>query len=278
MEPNRQARIVFLVPASSAWEHQLDQVAQKASWARELPQHIKVLWYVGRQNEVEEIVEDTLYLNCQDGFDYILKKTIRATRWIIENEDFDIVIRTNVSTYFDLNRTQELVKSFQSESIKIGGFLDQADIGKGESKVGQKFVTGTGIVMSREAVKMLGSSNLDCLTGVPDDIAISSYFLSHNIPLLPTRRGNLSVTRFFVPCWQIRLKASDNSHLASTRFPLVHEYFKSSGFMNKAVAFFRIQANEFRNFEWKINYILTYLRNFVHISKLNTLRKFSRYE
>lgn len=278
MDSKRQAQIVFLIPASSAWENQLDQVAQKASWAKELPEHIKVFWYVGRQNEVEEVVGDILYLDCQDGYDYILKKTIFAIRWVIKNEDFDIVVRTNTSTYFDLKRTQEVVKSYQSEDIKVGGFLEQANLGKGKSKVRRKFITGTGIVMSREAVKLLGSSNLDNLIGVPDDIAISSYFLSHNIPLLPTRRGNLSVARFFIPNWQIRLKASDNSRLASSRFPLIHEYFNASGIVNRVVAFLRIQANEFKNFEWRVNYIFTFFRNFVHILKLNALRKFTRYE
>ncbi len=276
MAAKRETRIVFLIPASTAWENQRDQLAQKASWAGDLPPHVKVFWYLGRQNEAEEVIGDVLYLNCAEGYDYILAKTIHAIRWLNENLDFDVVIRTNVSTYFDLRRTLEVAEAFQNQDIKVGGFLDQTYFGVGKSKMKLRFITGTGIVMSREAVKLLGSSDLDSVFGVPDDVAISAFFLSQNFQLTSIRRGNLSVTRLFVPSWQIRLKASDDPYLASSRFSLVHGYFNSQEKKGKAREYFRIQLNEFKNFRWGGKYMMTYLRNLTHILKLNLLRNITR--
>ncbi len=278
MAPKRETRIVFLIPASSAWENELDRKAQEESWASAIPPHMRVIWYVGRPGGVEELVGRVLFLNCEDGYANILSKTIHAVRWLIENVDFDVVIRTNVSTYFELYRTQNIVNSFKRDTPEVGGFLDQVKKTMDDSTVTQSFITGTGIVVTWAAAKLLATSNLESVVGAPDDVAISSFFRENDIRLTPLSRGNFSVTRVFIPSWQIRLKASDNPYLASKRFVLVHKYFNSKNLMTRVVNYLRIHFNEFRNFRWDKNYVWTYLRNLLHILKLNTLRKLLEHE
>jgi hypothetical protein len=107
------------------------------------------------------IVTDTPEDWCLIGL-----KTIEAFKFILKNYDFDYIFRTNTSSYLD---TRQLLKYLedQPKSGLYSGVIDQV-FGS------MKFVSGAGILMSKDVVQRVCEKEDNWKHGLADDVALSS--------------------------------------------------------------------------------------------------------
>lgn len=238
-------KVIILIIASNDLEHERDLLTQKRTWVSRCPESISVIFLRGWQNNYFFLDIDTLYVPCREEYSLILTKTLLGINYLLENYDFDILIRSNVSTYFESKRLiKELNKSIYSSDF-FGGYFDKTSIKYFNQKKSLEYVSGAGVFLSRAAVAKLSKLNSEKYVGIADDIAISKY-LNDQKEIMSIRmvRNNLHYTHLFIPTFYIRTKNSFDSNSASRRMNLIDQYFRSDSKSMKIRAYFQIQKNE----------------------------------
>jgi hypothetical protein len=252
-------KVIFLVIASEDPVHEHDLKTQRETWAKNLPEDFQVVYLRGSDKQQVEFRDGTLYVACPELYGNILQKTILGIRYLIENFDFDILIRTNVSTYFNLERLRvELTKERYAKKF-FGGYIDRTKGGYFGELASLEYISGTGIFLSRTAADGLSALDYRTYRNIPDDVAISNLLEGMAIRKIRMTRNNLGSTHIFVPSYYIRAKSSAVSELASARMRLIDSYFAQNTFIRTFRAYLVIFRLEFHAFwvhpEPKIRYL-----------------------
>jgi len=241
-------KLIFLVIASEDSIHQQDLLTQQRTWASSLPKDVDVVWLRGHGGSDFKFDGETLYVPCPELYGNILEKTILGVRYVVEKLDFNVLVRTNVSTYFNIEKTlSELGKKRFSDDF-FGGYIDKSKGGYFGRQESQDYISGTGIFLSRVAARKLYSLDFLAYKGVPDDVAISHFLDMSGVRKVRMSRNNLGSTHIFIPSYYIRAKSSAVSSLASNRMLLIDDYFNQSSFYSKLKSYRRIMSFEIHAF------------------------------
>lgn len=242
-------RLVFLVIASEDSVHEQDRLTQQKTWAASLPQGVNVVWLRGYEGENYDFDGKTLYVPCPELYGNILQKSILGVKYLVENLDFDVLVRTNVSTYFNVEKTLLELEKKCFKNDFFGGYIDKSKGGYFGKKESQDYISGTGIFLSRAAARKLSVLDFMDYRGIPDDVAISHFLEMSGLRKVRMSRNNLGSAHIFIPSYYIRAKSSAVSSLASDRMHLIDNYFKLGSFSAKLRSYKRIVAFEIQAFQ-----------------------------
>ena len=101
----------------------------KKTWAANLPDHIKLIYFDGGNYMENEFVEDKekncykLHLACEDDMRYTFKKTWMAYRFIADKYSPDWIFRTNTSTYVNIRVLNDFILNHADPKITYGSDL-----------------------------------------------------------------------------------------------------------------------------------------------------------
>jgi hypothetical protein len=128
--------------------------------------------------------ETHIYLKSPEGFQNIGRKTIEAFEYALMNFDFDVIYRSNNSSYVDY----KLLKA-KLETLPVTG-LYAGVVGKCYSG---NFASGCGFVLSKDLVLdlVLNADNLN--HSVMDDVMISEH-LRDKVVITPMDRFDVDET------------------------------------------------------------------------------------
>jgi len=136
-----------------------------------LPIHVRLLF--GKESDVSGLtLAEDMYLKFNTEESYvpgILQKTLAALKWTVTNYNFKHVVRTNLSSVFDIRKLLRISSSLPNQKVYAGvpGVTDQKKM----------FVSGAGIWLSKDLCHTL-VDNADRLnTKIIDDVAIGMFFL-----------------------------------------------------------------------------------------------------
>jgi hypothetical protein len=269
----KKNKTLFMILGSDAPENQMDLKMQRETWLNELLPNQKYLVIRGSNQESARLQEDNLLLPVIESYENILRKTLLGFHWALENTDFEVLIRTNVSTYFPVKLVDKEVEVIEPSSHFFGGYIDECWIPGNPDRKKISFVAGTAIVLTRPTVELLCQSNLGEITELPDDVAISIAINNLRIPAQNFKRNNLGSSHFFYPKFQIRVKTSSVSHLASKRMKNVHEYFQAANLIDKYYCYLKISINEMKYVTTDINQLFTFFGFVAHQIKRLVTKK-----
>ncbi len=136
----------------------------------------------------EYVIEDNmLYIKGTESFiPGILEKTIRAFE-ITKNLDYDILIRSNISTVIDYNNLQKILYKIPNDVVYAGGSClthNWLDLKSGIDKIYNiPFVLGTSIILKKQGVDIIIKNKHLLPTTIIDDFAIAILFnkLGHKV-------------------------------------------------------------------------------------------------
>ena len=138
-------------------------------------------------DDVEEckVIHDSEGNICQG----MLNKTIRSYEWLLKHGNYDYVIRTNLSTFWNIPKAFDRISAFPREKLFSGmlrifnGLVRQGPSGK--YKISGTYVSGTDQVISIDLVKKL-VENYDRLLEInlTEDWAVSS-FITKDLGIAP---------------------------------------------------------------------------------------------
>jgi len=265
-------RVLYVILASNDPTNELDLSMQRKTWLQRISSDSRVVILRGHDKPGFEFDGETLRVPVSEAYQNILKKTILGFNWILKNIDFELLIRTNVSTYYDTERVSDVLSRMQLDHVEFGGFVERSNFSSVETSDGETFVTGTGIYLTKKSVLKLDSLDEVDFQGVPEDLAISRYLIETGAKMVSFPRVNLHSTHIILPGFQTRLKSSEISELASLRFQSLFTFYSESTFPRKALAFISGLKLEISHMHFDFFHLKFYLLRNYYISRLNLNR------
>ena len=170
-----------------------------------------VLAYFIRFNEeltTEYAVDgDTLLMRGKETFiPGILEKTIKAVEFCRANYSFDYIVRTNLSSFWNIPKLQEKIRNTRIDNVL-------AYIGLYNK--GIQFPAGAGFIMTQNMCNILVQYKDVLLLKIPyiDDVAIGILLQSIKIPITPGSRCDIINEHETITMEQVRAAVnSDNYH------------------------------------------------------------------
>jgi len=141
--------------------------------------HVKSYFIKYNENLQHDIVldNDTIFIKGRESYiPGCLDKTIKSIEYVLKNFEFDFIFRTNMSSVVDLNILYKLL----NKDIECSGVI--GDCG------GQKFVSGAGILISKDTCKLLVDMKSSLNYNVLDDVSIGQFLVKNNINIKPLTR------------------------------------------------------------------------------------------
>ena len=131
-------------------------------------------------------VGDCIYSDTPEGRENIYYKTIDAFEWLVENEEFDYILRTNCGTYIDLHLLKQYVESLGKQDNIYAGAMGVYD-NRHNAHQPQRltFASGSAFLVSRNLVKDLveNRENVDLVCSpyasrcIGDDVTFAKRFI-----------------------------------------------------------------------------------------------------
>lgn len=199
MNPEETHKLLHLVLFSSAPAYQAMYRILSPYYRTQFP-HVKTVFYTysPRLSTPFELNEDVLTIQGNESYiPGILEKTLKVFSYFlkdVENETYNYVVRSNVSTIvnFDI-----LIPLIQEKRIEYGGgsmgeLFNNLNPGAGIVDTrwkGLVWGSGTGILFSRDCFVDMMNHQDKIRTHYIDDIAIAIYFREHRPDIVPTGTG-----------------------------------------------------------------------------------------
>ena len=137
-----------------AYQDRADAVRQ--TWGRQAE---AVVYAVGRPGQPSELVDDTLYLDCPDGYRDLPRKTLAFFRFVRDQLDFDHVFKCDDDTFLNVPALAALPKLHDYMGVVIGYNPAAAKVWRGVTFDGPWrgpwTSGGYGYLVSRKAVEAL---------------------------------------------------------------------------------------------------------------------------
>jgi hypothetical protein len=126
-------------------------------------------------NKLVRETDTELEFESSGGWESILSNSISGMNWALSNYEFDFLIRTNVSSYWDIGFTLELLKKLPASRLYAGQRV---------FALGGELIEGSGIMFSRDVVEKIceGREQIDANT--MDDVAFGRFLAQKDIPLM----------------------------------------------------------------------------------------------
>lgn len=162
-------KIIFLIISSN------NELAY-AEMKKIIPQYFTLFsdkikyFFIENRSQDSDVIEinDHLYFNDYESFiPGIFTKTIKAINYINNNYEYDYVIRTNLSSFWNLNNILTFLNNKPLYKYACGYAF-------------QGFISGTGVIMSRDVANLLLASETQYIS---DDVAISNIIQNNGIEL-----------------------------------------------------------------------------------------------
>lgn len=127
-----------------------------------------------------ELVDKTIYVKGEETYLNILRKTVNALQYLLNETQYDYVIRSNLSTVIDLYLLEKYCSSLPGLNVYTGGRLldlewDDPEMGVRSEYKGLLFVQGSFIVFSSDVINNLISNEGKLLFEVIDDVSIALF-------------------------------------------------------------------------------------------------------
>ena len=168
---NKEPKIIILILSSNNFSEYSDMYE---IWKKYMNNHPKIQSFFIENNKFldENVVlnkeNNTIY--CKGDETYIpgiLNKTIKSIDYCLNNFEFDYIYRTNLSTVVNLDKLYSYVKN--NNINYAGNIYNKKD----------DFVTGTGILLSKQACKKLVEDKSLIDHDIIDDVAIANKLKEH---------------------------------------------------------------------------------------------------
>lgn len=141
---------------------------------------IKVFLVYGKDISFTPQLYDLVYDVEENYYPGMILKTVMAIQDIVDNYEFDFLIRTNISTFWDFARLKSRLNKFPKTRYVTGNF--RQCIYKGIKS--PQYISGVNLIMTTDLVnKIVDEKNLIVQWDLPEDWALSKFFIDRGIKL-----------------------------------------------------------------------------------------------
>lgn len=181
MKKHYKAVILVLASDNSPIYQEFRKIYQR--YLNECPD-VKVLLVYGAgtlfERQEYDLVYDDIVENYYPG---MITKTLRAMEHIDQTYDYDFLIRTNLSTFWDFTNLLKRLEVLPSTNCIAGSRIWNTVKGVKSSE----YIAGVNLVLSRDLVIdiIANASEVCSWNNIAEDQAISQYFTNNGVLLQP---------------------------------------------------------------------------------------------
>ena len=158
----------------------------KRTWASVEVPDVETLFYFGNGARAELHGRDVV-LPVDDGLAHTGEKTLAFLEFALGSSDFEVLFRTNCSSYVDLANLRE----FAAAGVGTTGFY----AGFTGTHEGIEFASGSGYFLSRDLVEAVLRSRAEWNHDVLDDVALAAVLRGLGVAPVPVPRRTYSSVR-----------------------------------------------------------------------------------
>ena len=135
--------------------------------------NIELLFYRGNSDEIFIDDKNVLHLVSDDSYSGTFIKTEDALKWCLENKEFDYIIRTNTSTYINIDAIEQFLKLENiKEDVLYGPHMTVDCVHNKLTYLGGHF-----LIISKNMVDIITKYNVK--EGFVDDVGIGAIMYTH---------------------------------------------------------------------------------------------------
>lgn len=139
---------------------------------------IKILFVYGNSARFTPREYDLVYDIEENYYPGMITKTVEALRYINNNYEYDYLLRTNISTFWDLKRFKKRLDRLPSTRCVTGSM--RRCVYKNQKS--PDYASGVNLVMSRDMVDHIIDNRYEvCSWDLPEDWSLSKVFIDHGI-------------------------------------------------------------------------------------------------
>jgi len=145
---------------------------------------IKVLFVYGAETKFERQDYDLVYDDIPENYyPGMISKTLRAMEHIDQTYNYDYLIRTNLSTFWDFTRLLKRLESLPSTNCIAGSRIHTVANGVKSPE----YISGVNLILSNDLVKdiIANAKEVCSWSNMAEDYAISMYFINKGVELQP---------------------------------------------------------------------------------------------
>ena len=165
--------ILILATRQNPWERIIREGIFE-TWAAKVYDNIRIIPYYGNNEKCEEKNGDLLLTSpCED----YTKKTLEAFKYLLENYEFDYILRTNVSTYVRVEKFYNWLKNKPRKEYYAGFAI------KGQIPSEKWIAAGINMIYSWDIIKKF-VDNMDSIDGNLDDQSLGWFLIQNGVDLI----------------------------------------------------------------------------------------------
>jgi len=201
-------KIIVLVLSSLRYPwNMIENEGIKKTWLTLKNHNIDVIFYYGGCNQ-NTILNNNIYSIIPEGLMNIGYRTLEAFEYLNKKYDYDILLRTNTSSYIDLILLNQYVneKLNNIDDLFYAGQLGYYPPGK------FNFLSGCGYFLSKKMVDFILSKKMEWDHSMIDDVSLGRLMSNYNINFNYTDRYTFNTVNDIVPTnyYHYRCKINEN--------------------------------------------------------------------
>ena len=219
-------KVLFLALSGGSADHLNNQKAQEQTWADNRNPSAMTIWMHGKSDIQTPYMEGyNLVLPVAETYENLLHKTILGLKWVLNNIEFEYLVRTNTSNYFSTHLLSNFIDGLNHHREFLCGAMGEWRGNDDQTKI--NFVSGAGIIMPKRTAEKLASLNFNDYLDIPDDVAISMFLNQIGTEFIEARRSNVTDFESIFPCQQTRVKSWIDQEVTRSRMYELHRIYKS---------------------------------------------------
>lgn len=190
--------------------------------------NIELLFYRGGSDNTY-LENDVLHLTSDDTLIETYQKSIDCFKWLVENKNFDYIIRTNTSTYINVDAIEQFLSIEDiDENITCGPYLL---INRTNDFI--PFCPGFYLIFSKKTIELLINNKLS-INSYDDNSFAISLFKEHKRKYLEKYIKEIDYVNFkdinstyLGNVYCVRAKDEQNELNTTNNMKIIHEKYKN---------------------------------------------------
>jgi hypothetical protein len=172
MKTDNPKKILILILSSNSYPSPLNEYAQKVTWIKDnLDENIEIFFY--KAGNKFSVSKNLIILNQNDRSTFgIGERTIQVLEWVSKNKEYDYILRINSSSYLNLQNLRSYIDNLQIDDVYAGRMMDYHGTG---------YISGAGILLSKNLVNLVLEKKLNWNHKLLDDVALGVLLNKLNI-------------------------------------------------------------------------------------------------
>lgn len=240
-------KILYLILAGGDKSHLRDIVFTRNTWVKSIPARSSFFeLYSSSFLDQAEIRNKEIWANCGSEYKDILRKTIISLQKLDSKlDEFDFIVRTNVSSYFDHSKIEKELQRYKHNEYLYAGYIQEYKAPDGKII---PYVSGAAIFWNSQTARLISRMCVDDYEDYPDDVAVSKLLKKKNVPMTFLSRGNICSHKIFTIASHYRVKSSVHYELAGIRMQNYHNFTLETRLLRKFIIFCKHQKIELSYF------------------------------